>query len=82
LLDKLEYTQREFSRRLKSLGVNVGVAGPDGGSTNPRFYLDTPLLGVIVRGIVGDGAIELDEFVTEVYRTLGLVLGAGCDGLI
>jgi hypothetical protein len=82
LLDKLEYTQREFSRRLKSLGANVGVAGPDGGSTNPRFYLDTPLLGVIVRGIVGDGAIELDEFVTEVYRTLGLVLGAGCDGLI
>lgn len=82
LFEELQYSQQEYSRRLRSLGANVGVAGPDGGSPNPRFYVDTPLLGVLVRGIVGDGDLELDEFVTQVYETFGLVLGIGCDDQI
>jgi len=79
LLEKHGLTQRELSRRLRSLGANVGLAGPDRGVANPRFYIDTPLLGIIVHGIVGDGEIELDDFISCIYEVFGLVLGPGAN---
>jgi len=70
------FAKPELARRVRSLGANIGFAGPDRG-LKPRLTLDTPLLGVLVRGIVGDGTMELGEFVSVVAQRFGLVLGLG-----
>jgi hypothetical protein len=68
----------ELARRVRSLGANIGFAGPDRG-TLPRLMVDTPLLGVLARGIVGSGSMPFEEFITVLHEQFGLVLGIGTD---
>src|SRR5262249_9726246 len=49
------------------------------GTGSPRLLLDTPILGVLVRGIVGVGAMEFDDFISKVAERFGIVLGLGKD---
>src|SRR5690606_2619939 len=73
------FKKSELARRFRSLGANIGFAGPDRGTGNPRLVLDTPILGVLVRGIVGIGTMEFDAFVSELKDRFGLVVGLGRD---
>jgi hypothetical protein len=81
LLDSkaIGFSKSEFSRRVRSLGTNVGLVGPDRGYGSARLFLDTPLIAVLVRGIVGDEPMEFDHFISELARRFGLVLGLGDD---
>jgi hypothetical protein len=76
--DPVQLTRSELARRIRSLGANIGFAGPDRG-LRPRLTVDTPLLGVLVKGIVGEGAMEIGAFVSNVAKRFGLVLGVGSD---
>jgi len=71
----------EYARRVRSLGQNIGFAGPDRGG-KPRLFLDTPLLGVLVQGIVPGKSMEFEEFVTELANRFGIVVGLGSDDSI
>lgn len=76
------FKQAELARRVRSLGTNIGLTGPDRGFGSPRLVVDTPLLGVLVRGIVGAGSMEFEQFVTTLTARFGLVLGLGEDDSI
>ncbi len=76
------FKKAELARRVRSLGGNIGLTGPDRGSGSPRLVLDTPLLGVLVRGVVGVGNMEFERFVSELAARFGLVLGLGADDSI
>jgi hypothetical protein len=71
--------RRELARRVRSLGANIGFAGPDRGRGAARLFLETPLLGTIVRGVCADRSLPFDRFVTELRDSFGLVLGPGLD---
>ncbi len=43
------------------------------------MFLDTPLLGVLTKGIIGKGSMDFREFVTKLAQKFGLVLGLGDD---
>jgi hypothetical protein len=73
------FRRSEYARRVRSLGANIGLTGPDRGTGSPRLLVDTPLLGVLVRGIVGSGSMEFDDFVSEVAKRFGLVFGVGTE---
>jgi len=79
LEDSLGFSRAEMTRRVRSLGANIGLAGPDAGRALPRFYCETPLLGTLVRGICGDSSMSLDEFVKQVRIKFGIVFGSGGD---
>lgn len=68
----------ELARRVRSMGANIGLAGPDRG-LRPRLIVDTPLLGVLVKGIVGTKSMEFSSFVSQLAQQFGLVLGLGTD---
>lgn len=72
------FKKAELARRVRSLGANIGFAGPDRG-TLPRLIVDTPLLGVLARGIVGSKSMAFEDFVTELHTRFGLVVGIGVD---
>ncbi len=74
----LGFKKAELARRVRSLGANIGFAGPDRG-TLPRLMVDTPLLGVLARGIVGSKSMAFEDFVTGLHEQFGLVLGIGTD---
>jgi hypothetical protein len=76
------FKKSELARRVRSLGANIGFTGPDRGTGSPRLILDTPILGVLVRGIVGVGTMEFDDFVSEVASRFGVVMGLGKDDSI
>lgn len=76
------FKKSELARRVRSLGGNIGLTGPDRGSGSPRLVLDTPLLGVLVRGVVGIGHMEFERFISELAERFGLVLGLGDDDSI
>lgn len=76
----LGFDARELARRIRSLGGNIGFLGPDRGIGDPRGFLDTPLLSVLVRGLAGDSALDYEEFVQRLGDELGLVVGPGNDG--
>lgn len=65
--------------RIRSLGWKVGSAAPDRGTGGVRLTLDTPLLAVIVDGLVPERSIEFRQFVTRMRERLGLVAGPGSD---
>lgn len=71
------FKKAELARRVRSLGGNIGFTGPDRGTGSPRLVLDTPLLGVLVRGVVGVGTMEFEKFVSELAIRFGLVVGLG-----
>lgn len=73
----LDFPQHELSRRVRGLGTSIGLIGPDRGAGSARMLFDTPLLGVLVRGLVSSGRMPLDEFVSTVANRLGIVLGPG-----
>lgn len=79
--DAIGFSKAELAKRVRSLGANIGFAGPDRGP-RPRLTLDTPLLGVIVRGVAGSQPIEFGDFVSTVAKRFGLVLGLGNDDAI
>ena len=41
--------------------------------------MDTPLLGVISKGVVGQDTMEFREFVTQLTTRFGLVVGPGVE---
>jgi hypothetical protein len=74
------FSRTEFTRRVRSLGANIGFVGPDRGFGNPRLFFDTPLLGVLTKGVIGArNSIDFRTFVTELAEKFGLVLGLGED---
>jgi hypothetical protein len=75
------FSKSEYARRVRSLGANVGFAGPDRGRM-PRLMIDTPLLGVLAQGIVGRGSLPYEDFVTQLSERFGLVTGIGSDDTI
>ena len=75
----IKFTQAEMARRVRSLAANIGLAGPDRGTGNPRLVIDTPLLGVLVRGMLGRETMEFRSFIKELTDRFGLVIGPGLD---
>lgn len=71
------FPQHELSRRVRALGTSIGAIGPDRGAGSPRLIFDTPLLGVLVNGLVPREGMSIDEFVSCVAARLGIVLGPG-----
>lgn len=66
-------------QRIRGLGWKVGFAAPDRGTGGVRLTMDTPLLAVIVDGLVPEPSIEFSHFVTRLRENLGLVAGLGSD---
>lgn len=75
------FTKTELARRVRSLGVNVGLAAPNRGLL-PRLVLDTPLLDVLVKGIAGRSTMPYGDFVTCLRDRFGIVVGVGNDDAI
>jgi hypothetical protein len=76
----VDFRKQELARRVRSLGANVGLTGPDRGTGSPRLVIDTPLLGVLVKGMLAVGeSMKFEQFVSELARRFGLVLGLGED---
>lgn len=75
----IEFPQYELSRRVRGLGTSIGFVGPDRGRGSARMLFDTPLLGVLVKGLVPQRRMSLDQFVSTVADRLGIVLGPGLD---
>jgi hypothetical protein len=74
------FNKGELTRRVRSLGANIGLAGPDRGFGSPRLFFDTPLLGVLTKGIIGNSrSMDFRDFVTEIANQFGLVVGTGND---
>jgi hypothetical protein len=71
----------EYARRVRNLSSNIGFAGPDKG-VMPRLMIDTPLLGVLVKGIAGNKSLPFEDFITILSQDFGLVLGVGSDDSI
>lgn len=66
-------------QRIRSLGWKVGSAAPDRRTGGVRLTMDTPLLAVIVDGLVPEPSIDFALFVTRLREKLGLVAGLGSD---
>jgi hypothetical protein len=75
------FSSAEYARRVRNLSANIGFAGPDKGLL-PRLIVDTPLLGVLVKGISGNNSMAYEDFVTKLSNDFGLVLGIGSDDSI
>ena len=75
------FTSAEYARRVRNLSANIGFAGPDKGLL-PRLIVDTPLLGVLVKGIAGSNSMAYEDFITKLSDDFGLVLGIGSDDSI
>jgi hypothetical protein len=71
------YGQTNLSFGLRIMGRKVGLIGPKRGSGKPRFMCDTPLLGTLVIGLLGEGTADFREFVDTCRNKLGLVFGIG-----
>ena len=77
---EIAFSKAEFIRRIRVLGANIGFVGPDRGTGNPRLFFDTPLLAVIVKGVIGKKkSMDFRSFVTELAQKFGLVIGVGAD---
>jgi hypothetical protein len=77
---QIAFSKTEFIRRIRVLGANIGFVGPDRGTGNPRLFFDTPILGVIVKGVIGKKkSMDFRSFVTELAQKFGLVIGVGAD---
>jgi len=68
-----------LSQRIRGLATKIGFATPDRGAGGIRFALDTPLLAVLVNGLVPGSTLSFEQFVTRLRTELGLVLGIGED---
>jgi len=44
--------------------------------------IDTPLLGVIARGIAGNDSMPFEDFVTRLSEQFGLIVGVGSDDAV
>ena len=77
----LGLSKGELAKRVRSLGANIGFAGPDRGLM-PRLMIDTPLLGVIARGIAGNDSMPFEDFVTRLSEQFGLIVGVGSDDAV
>lgn len=76
----VSFSKTEYTRRVRSLGANIGFVGPDRGIGNPRLFLDTPVLGVLTKGILGRGkSMDFRGFISRTTEQFGLVLGTGED---
>lgn len=71
------FPRSELSRRIRIMGSSIGLVAPDRGRANPRLVVDTPLLGVLTKGVIGEGTMEFRKFVTRLSECFGLVLGPG-----
>lgn len=78
--EPIKFSQHELGRRVRSLGANIGFAGPDRGRANARLLFDTPLLGVLVKGLLANtNSMPLEDFVSLVAEKFGVFLGPGSE---
>ena len=73
----LDFGAPTIIQRFRSLAANIGFVAPDRGAGQPRLVLDTPLLGILVAGTVEGDALEYGQFVTQLRRRVGLIVGVG-----
>lgn len=59
---------------VRSIGVKVGLVGPQRGAGQPRMLLETPVLAALVDAVT-DREMSLQEFTQAVYDSTGLILG-------
>ena len=79
LEDGLNFPPSELARRVRALGQSIGFTAPDRGEGSVRLVLDTPLLNVLIRGVLGNSTMNFEDFVSSVSRRFGLVIGPGSD---
>lgn len=77
----LDFSHAKWLLRIRNLGKTIGFCAPEKGVGEPRFVLDTPLLSVVVRGVLGthEGTLEFRSFVTRLRNDYGLIVGIGED---
>jgi hypothetical protein len=82
--EQFQFSKSNFKFKIRNLATTIGFAAPDRGVGDPRLVLDTPLLFVLVRGILktSQGSMNYKTFVTELAQKLGLVVGLGMDDSI
>lgn len=68
-----------LAQRLRGLATKIGFAAPDKGTGGIRIALDTPLLGVLVDGLISGASMPFEQFVSALRTELGLVVGVGED---
>jgi len=73
----LNFPPLELARRIRALSQSIGFTAPDRGVGSVRLVFDTPLLNVLIRGLVGRQSVNYEDFVSLVAEKFGLVLGPG-----
>lgn len=76
LLD-LGYSTANLTKAFRTTGRKVGFVAPDRSAGEPRFVLETPLLGTLVTAICDRSSIPFEAFVDAMRDRLGIVLGPG-----
>jgi hypothetical protein len=72
------YPIEYLSRAYRTIGRMLGFVGPDRGAGNPRFLLETPVLGALVESTMEEGeTMSFEDWIDRVYERFGLVLGFG-----
>lgn len=75
----LNFPPLELARRIRALSQSIGFTAPDRGAGSVRLVFDTPLLNVLIRGLVGSESMNYEDFISLVAKEFGLVLGPGAD---
>lgn len=75
----LNFPPLELSRRIRALTQSIGFTAPDRGAGSVRLVLDTPLLNVLIRGLMGNRSMNYEDFISLVAEEFGLLLGPGAD---
>ena len=73
----LNFPPLELARRIRALSQSIGFTAPDRGTGSVRLVVDTPLLNVLIRGLVGRGSMNYEDFISLIAEKFGLVLGPG-----
>ena len=70
----IEYVARAY----RTFGRMLGMVGPDRGTGNPRFILETPVLGLLAESTLESGEnLAFEDWIDRVYDRFGIVLGFG-----
>lgn len=77
LRSALGFSEDVIARRVRGMGTTIGFAAPDRGASPMRLVLETPVLGMLVGGLVPTRPLPFNEFIDAAYSRLGLVLGIG-----
>src|SRR5690606_13133967 len=62
ITDGLGGSPEVLTQRIRGLATKIGFAAPDKGRGGVRIALDTPLLAVLVNGLVASGSMGFEQF--------------------